>query len=357
MTVLPVLDLISLGAALGLLGVLFVLLARDAKPTLAARLGLLVIVSLIAILIWLGAGLRSGPPMIQVPLRLLASGNTLFVWWLGLALFDDEFRLGRWHRAAAAAWLAVIVPTALSQAGTPVPLPDFWPWLAPALSLVMLCHVIWITLTGRGTDLVEQRRRMRWPFMLGLVSVIIIIVLAEGFDDQEGVARLISIFRNVATVGLTGWALIWLGRIDADPLFFNPTALSPVPKPIKAADRLTRDAVLQFMHTQRPWAEAGLTISALSVRLDLPEHRLRQIINGLLGYRNFAAFLSEYRLAEVKRGLADPARARLPILTLAMDAGFASLAPFNRAFRAREAMTPSEWRESALSRMASRADV
>jgi AraC-like DNA-binding protein len=83
--------------------------------------------------------------------------------------------------------------------------------------------------------------------------------------------------------------------------------------------------------------------------VNIPEHRLRRLINQTMGHRNFSSFLTEFRLKEVKRLLADPGQAHLPILTLAMDAGFASLAPFNRSFRAAEGMPPSAWREVRLS--------
>ncbi|MEL6213465.1 MAG: AraC family transcriptional regulator, partial [Pseudomonadota bacterium] len=45
---------------------------------------------------------------------------------------------------------------------------------------------------------------------------------------------------------------------------------------------------------------------------------------------------------------ADPARARTPVLTIAMDAGFSSLAPFNRAFKNEIGKTPTAYRADAL---------
>ena len=50
--------------------------------------------------------------------------------------------------------------------------------------------------------------------------------------------------------------------------------------------------------------------------------------------------------AEVKAALTDPSQKDVPILTIALDAGFGSLGPFNRAFREAEGMTPSEYRSS-----------
>jgi AraC-like DNA-binding protein len=81
----------------------------------------------------------------------------------------------------------------------------------------------------------------------------------------------------------------------------------------------------------------------------VPEHRLRRLINQGLGYRNFNDFLNGWRLAEVEVALADPAQAQVPVATMAFDAGFGSLGPFNRAFKARTGLTPTAYREQALS--------
>lgn len=70
--------------------------------------------------------------------------------------------------------------------------------------------------------------------------------------------------------------------------------------------------------------------------------------NGALGHRNFAQFVNGYRLAEVRSALADPAQREVPIITIALDAGFGSLGPFNRAFRDVEGVTPREWRVARM---------
>jgi hypothetical protein len=51
-----------------------------------------------------------------------------------------------------------------------------------------------------------------------------------------------------------------------------------------------------------------------------------------LGYRNFADFPNRYRLADATAALADPSQDEVPILTITLDAGFAS----HRRFRRRQ---------------------
>ena len=90
------------------------------------------------------------------------------------------------------------------------------------------------------------------------------------------------------------------------------------------------------MEHDRAYREEGLSIGGLAGKLGIPEHGLRRLINRRLGYRNFNAFLNRYRLDDVMAALADPAQEAVPILTVAMDAGFQSLGPFNRAFKAQD---------------------
>ena len=46
--------------------------------------------------------------------------------------------------------------------------------------------------------------------------------------------------------------------------------------------------------------------------------------------------------------LSDASQRDVPVLTIAMDAGFQSIGPFNRAFKADTGLTPTEFRRDAL---------
>lgn len=73
------------------------------------------------------------------------------------------------------------------------------------------------------------------------------------------------------------------------------------------------------------------------------------MINQRLSYRNFNAFLNERRIADARAALADPAAARKPVLTIALEVGFGSIGPFNRAFKEALGETPTEFRRRELS--------
>ena len=62
------------------------------------------------------------------------------------------------------------------------------------------------------------------------------------------------------------------------------------------------------------------------------------------GFRNFADFLNARRIEAARTALADPDKARLPVSSIAFDLGYASLGPFNRAFKDATGLTPTAWR-------------
>ena len=68
----------------------------------------------------------------------------------------------------------------------------------------------------------------------------------------------------------------------------------------------------------------------------------------VMNYGNFNTYVNSHRLADAQRWLADPAQQGTPVLTLALDAGFGSIGPFNRAFKAETGLTPTEFRAQAL---------
>jgi AraC-like DNA-binding protein len=102
------------------------------------------------------------------------------------------------------------------------------------------------------------------------------------------------------------------------------------------------------MEEDKVYREEGFSIAALAARLGTAEYRLRRLINRQLGHRNFSSFVNRYRLSEAKAALADPNQAEVPILTIALDAGFQSIGPFNRTFKADTGMTPSEYRRARV---------
>jgi len=144
--------------------------------------------------------------------------------------------------------------------------------------------------------------------------------------------------------------------VNADSLatWFAPAlaafaAQAPVlpmdPAPTDPAEERLAQALEHTMTVERAYRAEDMSLASLATRLDVPEYRLRRLINQRLGYRNFNAYINGFRLDAVRAALLDPARRELPVLTLALDAGFQSIGPFNRAFKAATGRTPTEFRK------------
>jgi AraC-like DNA-binding protein len=104
-------------------------------------------------------------------------------------------------------------------------------------------------------------------------------------------------------------------------------------------------ALHQAMTQQHAYRTEDLTVASLAQRLKTPEYRLRRVINQRLGHRNFNAYINGFRIDEAKAALANPAQRELPVLSIALESGFQSIGPFNRAFKAATGLTPSEFRK------------
>jgi AraC-like DNA-binding protein len=272
------------------------------------------------------------------------------LWALALELFEDRKTLSISRFAPAALLLAL-------GAGATVALPPTarFLWLGHELvSAVFIAHALFIIAAGWRGDLIEARRRLRGPILLaaGLYALVVVTVeTGELFTDP------VSALSPLAAAVLLVLSLSGLAAFGhADETLFGPATLAEaateaaVPQAVDAEKAAHAAALDKLMRYERIYREEDLTIGALALKLGLPEHRLRRLINQRLGYRSFSAFLNQWRLAEARQALSDPAQASVPISTIALDAGFGSLGPFNRAFKAETGLTPSKFRAQALSR-------
>lgn len=349
MRAMLVLDVILRYATVGLLLGFAGLALRDGRGARPARYAALLALSVAALM------LSTPPPGFELPLPLHAvarfadAPNIALAWWFGRSLFEDDFTLGPIEWAGFGTLTALMLELRLDGLGVTGPAPAGVSMAVDALAFAMMGHLAYVTLRGRRDDLVEARRTFRVAFVLALAAATVVAMLAEmllseTFDSE------VSTLRVAIALPLTLAALFWLARLDPERLAFAPTRTMVAPSPaIDPRDAPLRDRLLALMETENAYAEPGLTITRLAERLGAPEHRLRALINKGLGHRNFSAFVNERRIAAAKAALADADQARTPVLTIAMDVGFNSLAPFNRAFKAAEGVTPTEYRRAALS--------
>lgn len=115
---------------------------------------------------------------------------------------------------------------------------------------------------------------------------------------------------------------------------------------VETANHL-HDSLLRLMEERKFYRNSQLTLTELAEALSVSPHNLSEVINTRLK-KNFYDFVNGYRLDEVKKDLADPAKQHLKIISIAFDAGFNSKATFNTLFKEQNGQTPSEYRKQYL---------
>ncbi len=358
------LDYALRAAASVLLALLAGLLLRGYSRSVVARLGGLLAIGVAAYAICSAPGIAPLRTWWHAPLLMLAAGNAFVFWLLARALFVDALRLRIWHGFAWATFATgALIDFYLFDAGMRAGAHPLGLLLAAGRVGFALAAVAPVLASWRA-DLVEGRRRLR-GFIVAAIASHVLVDALSGFAVPAGVPP--PVLSALSAAGLLAMALLisWpLLRIGAEDLFEPVAGSGPAPRPLgrepvpfgqaDAADAKLIGALQRLMTVERVQRGEGLTIGVLAVKMGLPEYRLRRLINQRLGYRNFNAFINFYRIEEAKQALADSSQADVPVLTIALDAGFQSLGPFNRAFKAETGLTPTDYRRLHLAAPASK---
>lgn len=282
------------------------------------------------------------------PIILLAIVVPALFWYFASAVFNDTFL-----PPPAVKWL--LFATALlgfasfcNSAGSEpacqanlLPVPD---WIPQAAKLLWIASAFVTVLRDWQADLVEARRRLRLLIVVVggcYMGAVILIELLLQNRVTAGVE-----LANVSVLLLASTALC-VHFLDINNSNVFARMAKPIPQPVQPVSPLAAQ-VLALMEQERAYASDPLTINTLATRLRTQPQQLRQVINRELGYRNFNAFINLYRIKEVAQRLQQIQYRNTPLLTLALDAGFRSLAPFNKTFKDHFGTTPSEYRHSLV---------
>lgn len=323
--------------------------------TRVARLsGALLLISIAAYLYNSDTTLRTASPELLPVVMLLAMIVPYCLWAFARAIFESSWP-NTWITSLFVAF-GVVVWGIFIGAESVGPA-----WVNAAniamhlVSLVIVMHALLFTIRGRPDDLIERRRSFRVFFVVIVAVQVVAVLMVELLLGAATVPAWLELVNVIAIALLTLGLAIPMLRLNAEFFELSPASEFAQDRTTKnslsAADSVLKGKLLELMEAGY-YRETGLTIPMLAEELTIPEHQLRRLINGHLEYRNFSAFLNSYRIGEAKEQLVDPERASVPVLTIALELGYASLGPFNRAFKAATGMTPTEYRQNASNRVA-----
>ena len=213
--------------------------------------------------------------------------------------------------------------------------------------IALFSHLVAVVILGDQDDLIETRRRFRRWFLLAVACVSIVITGLEITGIDRGLPVVFYLIHALVFWGMATAFLLWAVRIDPAIWLVKGQSSSPH-SDLSPAQRALIGRINTAM-SEKLWEREGLTLNQMAQALDTQEHRLRSAINQGMGHRNFSSFINGYRIQRAKELLSDSNMAERTVLSIAYDVGFASLGPFNRAFRESTGKTPTEYRQAELS--------
>lgn len=279
-------------------------------------------------------------------LLMFTHAMPVFLWLYGKQLFDDEFHLQRWPifgKAALVLLACFYIYVFLIRGGG-----GYLQMASHVIALIFIVHLLASVMLTWRNDLMEQRRVARFWFVLLAGLFFLMLDLVELSNTRLNRHQIFMLMN--ASICLIGTS------VTAGLSFFHALSIKPklacISDPIPDAPRYSRlipqeNALAKKLNCfigDAGYLQPDLTISKLAEQLECPEHHLRKLINQSLGYTNFNAFLNHYRIEVARKRLVETS---LPVLTIALDIGFGSIASFNRAFKDIVGITPTVYRTTA----------
>ncbi|MDP2205194.1 MAG: AraC family transcriptional regulator [Alphaproteobacteria bacterium] len=184
--------------------------------------------------------------------------------------------------------------------------------------------------------------RERYWLVMMLVGVNLLALVisfmrsAEQIKSDEADALLVTL----------GIAFCYLATTTLFRVYPPPVSLSTSSRAkllaLSDEERVIADKIRILMEMDKVYQEHAFSRADLAREVGASESTVSKVINAAFG-RSLPKLLNEYRIEDAKRMLADSS---IPIQMVASDAGFNSLASFNRVFRDVTGETPSTWRQT-----------
>lgn len=263
-------------------------------------------------------------------------------WLLARALFDPRAHDALWPRLVVYAVWTTSAILIVTDAVTPL-LAVIGNVNRLTSSTVLFLAFI-EPLNGYRGELPKREKRFRVLFAGGYAALVAAAVLSvREFPAGSAGAAQVETIKTVCAFAalLVGCLAIWFRRTH--PL--TPVVVEQKPARVASTEDMALGGeIMRLMRDEEIYLVANLKVADLAAKLRQPDYRVSQAIVGSLGFANFNRLLNHFRIGRALRMLADPRLDDQPILTIAMECGFGSIGPFNRAFKDETGLTPREHR-------------
>jgi AraC-like DNA-binding protein len=286
-----------------------------------------------------------GPALgwLQTPAEIGGSVTCGLTWLLTRMLFrpSSDRAAWPWYLIAAQFFTAAIIVVARPANGT-----GFDLLLSAVKNINLLIGPTALVLTlleplvSLGQVSAQPERRFRWIYVAGYGVLVTLAVLLD--SSSAATATMIKVCCATAALILSG-AAVWY-RVTHPLPETSADRKRRAPEVTPDIDRL-RKRILAILEDRELYRNPELKVADIARRIGEPAYKISQSTNGLRGFQNFNQLINAYRIDAATRRLAEPGSDDQSILKIALDCGFASIGPFNRAFKERTGMTPTRFRQ------------
>jgi AraC-like DNA-binding protein len=329
-------------ACVTLLGLAGILLLRHAKTGLNTWTGISLVIAVICYLILETPFVQERKVLFLVAVTGSICIPVIF-FLLTKAVFDDHFKptalISLWFAIEIAVHFWVYLKDTFAIAAWAQQLSSI---ASEVVSIGFVLAGIYTAIKTRKGDLIESRMKFRNRFVMITAALIGITLIVESMTIAKDAVDFLQILQRSSILGLTLFFLISNFEIKSG-FFFREQQKE---KPAIVEDGELRRKLEILIDEKKAYRNEGLTIRELAEMLNEQEYKVRRLINGELGFRNFNDFLNKYRVNEACEILNDPAQNRKTILEIAYSLGYQSIGPFNKAFKELKETTPTAYRKA-----------
>lgn len=216
------------------------------------------------------------------------------------------------------------------------------------LSSSILTLTFWEAARGYRKSVGSDRwQRLMFMFSFG-AAIFACSVVATGFFEKAQFDRVFPwfvVFSALQILITTQIIIVWRCRgKTVSTLEDQPTLESDYQS--NEQDKVLVKGIENALYQDKVFLQANLKMIDLAQLLEVPEYRISRVFRYHFKARNFNQYVNMLRVEHAKSLMESQANQHWTVLVIGLESGFASVGPFNRAFKSVCGCTPNEYRLS-----------